>query len=148
MKKLTLDHGSCTVYWGGQNLGVTLGEFRILAKLATRPGCAFSYRHIYDALREVPGFHAGDGERGISANCRSAVKRIRRKLCRLDPTLSLDDVIRNYMAFGYSLKPEVLDTADCCPSCGQLILLIKRETVVVAPAPEPAPIVPIALVAR
>jgi DNA-binding response OmpR family regulator len=138
MKKLTLDHSACSAYWGGQDLGITTGEYRILTKLASKPGSYFSYRDIYDSLRGTPGFFAGDGERGVNSNVRSAIKRIRRKLVALDPTLTKHNVIINYLAFGYCLQRDAIDTANCCPSCGQIVI-IMRETVVVAPTPEPIP---------
>jgi hypothetical protein len=137
MKKLLLEDDG-RAYWGGQDLGVTLGEWRIFAKLARKPGGYFSYRDIYDSLRGTPGFFAGDGERGVNSNVRSAIKRMRRKLRALDPTLGRNDVIVNYLAYGYGLQRDVLDTAQCCPSCGQLVIV--RETVVAAPTPAPAPI--------
>lgn len=136
-KKLTLDVGSCSAYWGGANLGVTVGEYRILDKLASKPGGYFSYRNIYDNLRNTTGFHAGDGERGVSANVRSAIKRLRRKLERVDPTLTMNSVIMNYTAFGYGMHRDAVDAPRCCPSCGQIVILL-RETVG-APIPEAAP---------
>jgi len=139
MKKLTLDHGSCSAYWGGQDLGITMGEYRIISKLASKPGCYFSYRDIYDSLRACPGFHAGNGEDGINCNVRSAIKRIRRKLRLLDPATDQYDVIINYLAFGYSLNRDVIDTSHRCPSCGQIVCT-PRETVVLAPVLASVPV--------
>lgn len=135
MNKLTLDRSTCSVYWGGCNLQVTIGEFRIIDKLASKPGSYFSYRDIYDSLRGSLGFLAGDGVLGLRANVRSAIKRLRRKLEALDPTIGKFDVFKNYTAFGYCLKRDVIDVSRC-PLCGQVVCT-SRETVAVEPAPEP-----------
>lgn len=115
------------------------GEYRILSKLASKPGSYFSYRDIYDTLRDLPGFHAGDGERGVRSNVRSAIKRLRRKLTTLDPALEMDDVIVNYTAFGYGLKRDAVDALNCCPSCGQVVIVMRETVVVAAPPPPPQP---------
>jgi DNA-binding response OmpR family regulator len=139
MKKLTLNTDECRAYWGGHDLKATTGEFRILAKLASKPGSYFSYRDIYDNLRGTLGFHAGEGENGINGNVRSAIKRIRRKFIGIDTTLSMDDVITNFVAFGYGLKRDVVDAPRCCPSCGQVVIVMRETVVVAQPAPLPVP---------
>lgn len=84
-------------FWNGVDLVFTIGEYRIVELLASRPGHYFTYRAIYDRLRHE-GFIAGDGERGHWANVRSAIKRIRGKLRALDAGF---DEIQNYAAVGY-----------------------------------------------
>jgi len=138
MKKLLIDTDAHRAFWGGQDLRLTKGEFRLLAKLAHKPGSYFSYRDLYDALRGKPGFHAGDGERGVSQNVRSIVKRIRRRFENIDPSLGRHNVIANYMAFGYGLIRDAV-AAPCCPTCGQIVIVTPETVIVAAPAPQPEP---------
>lgn len=118
MSKLHLNTIECRAYWGGSDVMLTTGEFRTLAKLASRPGRYITYREIYDAIQS-PGFVAGEGGEGYRANVRSMVKRIRRKFQSIDPTF---DAITNYMAFGYLLDPNIMQKPTCCPTCGQHIV--------------------------
>ena len=70
-------------FWNGVDLGLTIGEYKIVELLASRPGHFFTYRAIYDRLRHE-GFVAGEGPRGHWANVRSAIKRVRNKLRTFD----------------------------------------------------------------
>ena len=99
--KLRLQN-SCA-FWDGVDLDLTLGEYKIVELLASRPGHYFTYRDVYDRLRHK-GFIAGDGLNGYRVNVRSAVKRIRSKFRALDPAFA---EIENYLALGYCWrKPE------------------------------------------
>lgn len=95
--KLLLEQHDGRAFWNGVDLELTLGEYKIIDLLASRPGQFFTYRAIYDRLRHE-GFISGDGPQGHWANVRSAIKRIRNKFRGLDPTF---DGIENYTGFGY-----------------------------------------------
>jgi two-component system response regulator ChvI len=84
-------------FWNGTDLDLTIGEYRIIELLRSRPGRYVSYRAIYDRLRHK-GFVAGLGPNGYRVNVRSAVKRIRNKFRALDPNFR---EIQCYRAFGY-----------------------------------------------
>jgi two-component system response regulator ChvI len=84
-------------FWNDVDLGLTIGEYKIIELLASRPGQHFTYRAIYDRLRHE-GFVSGDGPQGYWANVRSAIKRVRSKFRAFDPAFV---EIENYAAFGY-----------------------------------------------
>jgi len=133
MTKLTFDKTSHRAYWNGIDMNLTAGEYRILLYLAETNGYA-SYRSIYDTLRGVPGFKAGQGEAGVNTNVRSAIKRIRRKFmnqCGVDP-------IDNYTAFGYGLKFGIMVPTHVCPTCNQLVRSVPETVVVTVATPLPA----------
>ena len=83
--------------WNGTDLNLTVGEYRIVDLLASRPGQYCTYRAIYDCLR-YEGFIAGAGEEGHCQNVRTAIKRIRAKFLAIDPAF---DGIENLVRFGY-----------------------------------------------
>ena len=85
-------------FWNGADLDLSVGEYRIIELLASRPGQYFTYRTIYDRLRNHEGFISGTGPNGYWANLRSAIKRIRNKFRAFDPTFQ---EIETYTAFGY-----------------------------------------------
>ena len=87
-------------FWNGVNLGLTIGEYKMVELLASRPGHFFTYRAIYDRLRHE-GFVAGEGPNGYWANVRSAIKRIRAKFRAFDPAF---EEIQNYTGFGYGWR--------------------------------------------
>jgi two-component system, OmpR family, response regulator ChvI len=84
-------------FWNGMDLDLTIGEYRIIELLRSRPGRYVSYRAIYDRLRHK-GFVAGLGPNGYRVNVRSAVKRIRNKFRAVDSKFR---EIECYRAFGY-----------------------------------------------
>ena len=84
-------------FWNGTDLDLTIGEYRIIELLRSRPGRYVPYRAIYDRLRHK-GFVAGLGPNGYRVNVRSAVKRIRNKFRALDSKFR---EIECYRAFGY-----------------------------------------------
>jgi two-component system response regulator ChvI len=85
-------------FWNGADLDLTVGAYRIIKLLASRPGHQhFTYRAIYDRLRHE-GFVSGRGPNGYRVNVRSAFKRIRNKFRALDPKFQ---EIECYRAFGY-----------------------------------------------
>ena len=61
----------------------TIGEYKIVALLASRPGDFFTYRAIYDRLRHE-GFVAGEG-RGPLGQCAIRHQAHPRQVPRLDP---------------------------------------------------------------
>jgi len=83
--------------WKGVDVGLTLGEYKIVHLLASNAGRYVTYRAIYDRLT-YEGFIAGSGADGYRGNVRSAIKRIRNRFQALDPTF---DNIENYQGFGY-----------------------------------------------
>jgi len=87
-------------FWNGVDLGLTIGEYKIVELLASRPGHFFTYRAIYDRLRHE-GFVAGEGPNGYWANVRSAIKRLRGKFRAFDPAF---EEIQNYVGFGYGWR--------------------------------------------
>jgi two-component system response regulator ChvI len=84
-------------FWNGTDLDLTIGEYRLIELLRSRPGRYVSYRAIYDRLRHK-GFVAGLGPNGYRVNVRSAVKRIRNKFRAVDSKFR---EIECYRAFGY-----------------------------------------------
>ncbi len=83
--------------WQGVPVPLSVGEFDVVALLASRAGADVAYREIYDVVRGE-GFIAGSGEDGYRANVRAIVKRVRRKFSDLDPAF---DALENYSGFGY-----------------------------------------------
>jgi two-component system response regulator ChvI len=84
-------------YWNGVDVGLTVGEYRIVQLLASNRGQYVTYRAIYDQMHYV-GFIAGGGKYGYSTNVRASIKRIRTKFLECDPAF---DDIENYISFGY-----------------------------------------------
>ncbi len=95
--RLVLDHDSHRASWNGNQLGLTLTEFKIIVMLAENGGRDVSYREIYDVVHGE-GFVAGDGEIGYRTNVRAFIKRIRQKFRDADQDFS---AIQNYPGFGY-----------------------------------------------
>jgi two-component system response regulator ChvI len=98
--KLLLRPDTGRAYWTGVDVGLTLGEYKILHLLASNAGRYVTYRAIYDRLH-YEGFVAGSGADGYRTNVRSALKRIRNRFRALDATF---DHIENYAGFGYCWK--------------------------------------------
>ena len=96
--KLLLENSRA--YWNQVDVGLTLGEYKIVHLLVSNAGTFVIYRAIYDRLR-YEGFIAGNGEDGFRANVRSAIKRIRNKFRACDPAF---DEIENYTGVGYSWR--------------------------------------------
>jgi len=88
--------------WQGREVPLSLGEYEVVAHLATRPGTDVSYREIYDLVRGA-GFMAGDGAEGYRANVRAMVKRIRKKFAEIDAAFA---ALENYPGFGYRWRQE------------------------------------------
>jgi two-component system response regulator ChvI len=100
----TLEHGQLTLmphasraFWKGEDIGLTVGEFKVLRLLVDSRGQAVSYREIYDRMHYC-GFVAGYGDDGYRVNVRSAIRRIRIKIRSFDPTF---DEIGNVTSLGY-----------------------------------------------
>ena len=83
--------------WKGKDIGLTVGEFKIVHFLVERRGRAASYREIYDRMHYC-GFVAGYGDDGYRVNVRSAIRRIRTKIRAFDPTF---EEIGNSAGLGY-----------------------------------------------
>ena len=95
--KLLLKPEISRAYWNQVDVGLTLGEYKIVHLLVSNVGSFVTYRTLYDRLR-YEGFIAGTGEDGFRANVRSAIKRIRNKFRVCDPAF---DEIETYTGFGY-----------------------------------------------
>jgi len=95
--KLTLRPQVSRARWDGNDLDLTLTEYKILALLAATPGRFASYREIYDCMHYA-GFMAGGGEDGFRTNVRSALKRIRNKFRTYQPHFA---EIENHPGLGY-----------------------------------------------
>ena len=83
--------------WEGQDVDLTVTEYRIVELLALQAGQFFSYRQIYDRMHYV-GFIAGGLEDGFRTNVRSALKRIRNKFRGFSPDFA---EIENHIGLGY-----------------------------------------------
>lgn len=83
--------------WRGTRVPLTITEFNIVCRLASRAGEEVSYREIYDVVHGND-FIAGDGDSGYRTNVRSLIKRIRQKFRELDGEFG---EIENYAGFGY-----------------------------------------------
>jgi two-component system response regulator ChvI len=95
--RLRLKPETSRACWNGLDVGLTLGEYKLVHLLVSNAGSFVTYRTAYDRLRSE-GFIAGSGTDGFRANVRSAIKRIRNKFRACDPAF---DEIENYTGFGY-----------------------------------------------
>lgn len=99
---LEVDRGTSRAYWRGEEVPLTLNEFRIVDLLAMRAGRDVRYRELYDQVHGA-GFIAGSGEEGFRGNVRTLIKRIRQKFRALDPQF---EAIENYPGFGYRWRDD------------------------------------------
>ena len=110
---LTLRLASHRALWKGEELPLTVTEFRIVRLLATAGRKGASYRSIYDVVHGT-GFNAGDGPDGYRTNVRSLVRRIRRKFRDLEPRFA---AIENLAGHGYCWSSkEVEQQAESAPA--------------------------------
>ena len=98
--ELALHRGTARALWRGQDVGLTVAEYKIVTLLVSRKGNLHTYRAIYDSVHYA-GFVAGSGARGYMTNVRSTIKRIRRKFLAVDPGFS---EIKNISRAGYSWR--------------------------------------------
>jgi two-component system, OmpR family, response regulator ChvI len=101
--RLCLKSETSRAFWNGVDVGLTLGEYKLVDLLVSNAGSFVTYRSLYDRLH-FQGFIAGSGTNGFRANVRTAIKRIRNKFRVCDPTF---DEIENYTGFGYCWKKPV-----------------------------------------
>jgi two-component system, OmpR family, response regulator ChvI len=94
---LQLKRDASRALWKGQEVSLSLNEFRMIDLLATQPGRHVPYRALYDLVRG-PGFLSGCGPEGYRSNVRTFIKRIRAKFREIDAEW---DLIENYSGFGY-----------------------------------------------
>jgi two-component system response regulator ChvI len=102
--RLLLKPETSRAFWNGLDVGLTLGEYKLVHLLVSNAGSFVTYRTAYDRLR-FEGFIAGSGNDGFRANVRSAIKRIRNKFRTCDPTF---DEIENYTGFGYCWRKRLV----------------------------------------
>ncbi|WP_439815228.1 response regulator transcription factor [Zavarzinia sp. CC-PAN008] len=98
---IRLDVASGRAFWRGQEVPLTLSEFRVVRLMVERNGGDVTFRELYDAVRGE-NFRAGSGEDGYRANVRAMIKRIRAKFKELDDGF---DRIDTYAGFGYRWLP-------------------------------------------
>jgi two-component system response regulator ChvI len=84
-------------FWNGRPVNLTLTEFRMVFRMALKPGEDVPYRELYD-LVHGRGFLAGKGVDGYRTNIRTFIKRIRQKFHEVDSNF---DRICNYAGLGY-----------------------------------------------
>jgi two-component system response regulator ChvI len=87
-------------FWRGQVIDLTLTEFRMVSRLAMKPGEDVSYRELYDIVHGKD-FVAGYGSDGYRTNVRTFIKRIRKKFRAVEDGFGC---IENYASFGYRWK--------------------------------------------
>ena len=95
--KLVLRSAVSRALWREKDVGLTVGEFKIVQLLASNAGREMSYRSIYDCLH-YKGFIAGAGKTGFRINVRSVIRNIRVKFKQCDPAF---DEIVNHSTLGY-----------------------------------------------
>lgn len=106
-ESLLMRRDGFSTYWKGISVPLTVVEYRVVERLASRPGVDFTYRQLYDVVHGE-GFRAGDGDDGYRVNVRSMIKRIRQKFLAVDEGFG---EIENYTGYGYRwraarLRPE------------------------------------------
>jgi two-component system response regulator ChvI len=116
--KLVLRPESSRAYWNGMDVGLTIGEYKIVQLLASNAGSYVTYRAIYDRMT-YEGFIAGVGNIGYRTNVRSAIRRIRNKFRACDPAFG---EIENHTAFGYCWGSPAGDSKE-----GRVVQGLGRE---------------------
>jgi len=84
-------------YWRGQEVDLSISEFKMVHLMASQAGDDVTYRDLYDQVHGE-GFQSGFGAEGYRGNVRTFIKRIREKFRELDGRF---DCIENYPGFGY-----------------------------------------------
>ena len=69
--------------WRRHDIGLTVTEYKVVARLLAENGEPVTFRAIYDEMH-YPGFQAGTGARGHEVNVRGMMKKIRRKFAAVD----------------------------------------------------------------
>jgi two-component system, OmpR family, response regulator ChvI len=83
--------------WRGHDVGLTVTEYKVVARLLAANGEPVTFRATYDEMH-YPGFQAGTGARGHEVNVRGMMKKIRRKFEAVDEGFNR---IRNVVNVGY-----------------------------------------------
>ena len=99
---LTVNPNTARAHWRGQEVPLTLNEYRLVDLLARRAGKDVGYRELYDCIHGA-GFIAGPGDEGYRGNVRTLIKRIRHKFRDLDSGF---DAIETYPGFGYRWRAD------------------------------------------
>ncbi len=97
---LTLMLQAGRALWNGEDVDLTLCEFKIVHHLVQGGGRYAGYREIYDCMH-YRGFVAGAGDDGYRVNVRSAIRRLRSKFRSFDPAF---DEIENVASAGYAWR--------------------------------------------
>jgi two-component system response regulator ChvI len=83
--------------WRHHDVGLTVTEYKIVARLLAENGEPVTFRAIYDEMH-YQGFQAGTGARGYEVNVRGMMKKIRRKFAAVDEGFNR---IQSVMNIGY-----------------------------------------------
>lgn len=94
---LQLNNHSHRATWKNQEVRLALSEFEIVKLLVGHVGDDITHKDIH-ILLHGENFAVGYGPEGYRANVRTAIKRIRKKFCDVDPGFS---AIETYTGFGY-----------------------------------------------
>jgi two-component system, OmpR family, response regulator ChvI len=95
--ELELRIKSNRAYWRGEEVDLSISEFKMVHLMARQAGNDVTYRDLYDQVHGE-GFQSGFGAEGYRGNVRTFIKRIREKFRDLDDDF---DCIENYPGFGY-----------------------------------------------
>jgi two-component system response regulator ChvI len=94
---LVLHPGARRAYWHGQDVGLTVTEYKVVSRLVAGSGEPVTFRAIYDEMH-YEGFHGGSGADGYEVNVRAIMKKIRRKFAASAPGF---DGIQSIKKVGY-----------------------------------------------
>jgi two-component system response regulator ChvI len=84
-------------WWNGNEVKLTVTEFRVVVVFAERAGLDLSYRVLYDLVHGT-GIVSGRGNRGFRDNVRHFVQRVREKFAGVDPDFA---EIETHQGYGY-----------------------------------------------
>lgn len=84
---LSLDRRSHRAYWGGEEVGLTVTEYKIVDLLVLAGPEPVDCREIYDIVHGA-GFLAGDGDDGYRMNVRSLIRKVRAKFRDIEPAFT------------------------------------------------------------
>ena len=94
---LVLHPATWRAEWRGHDVGLTVTEYKIVARLLAENGEPVTFRAIYDEMH-YQGFQAGTGARGYEVNVRGMMKKIRHKFAAVDEGFNR---IQSVMNIGY-----------------------------------------------
>jgi two-component system response regulator ChvI len=96
--RLVLNPVEDRALWDDTDLGLTLGEYRVVELLAAKSPEHATYQEIHDRIRSPSPARAHATASEQRRNVRSTIRRVRMKFRACDPSFSQ---IRNFEALGY-----------------------------------------------